>query len=104
MRAAVAALSGAGRTGREVELVGAPGSGRRTLLAQLAIAVGGAPRDHVRRRSAYERCEPRSCSTPSPIWIADGGEVVSADAGAGAVTLVARRAPASPPLAAGWFG
>ncbi len=97
MRAAVAALSGAGRMGCEVELVGEPGSGRRTLLAQLAVAVGRSPvimtgDDHVRALRTAKLLD------ALPIWIADGGEVVGADASAQAVTLVARRTPASSPL------
>jgi hypothetical protein len=97
MHSAAAALIGAGRAGCEVELTGEPGSGRRTLLGQLAIALGQSPlimtgSDQVRSlRSAR-------LLGGCPIWIADGDGVVGAACTPGAITLVVRREPATAPL------
>jgi ATPase family associated with various cellular activities (AAA) len=94
MASAAAALTGTGRAACEVELTGQPGSGRRTLLGQLAAEIGQPPlimtgSDQVRSlRSAR-------LLGGCPIWIADGDAAVGTDSAPRAITLVARREPAT---------
>jgi len=77
--------------GCEVELVGAVGSGRRTLLAQLGTALG--------RRVALMSADAGMRALASarlldavPLWVTDGAQPVGVDAAAGGLTFVARTA------------
>jgi hypothetical protein len=88
MRAATAGVTG---MGCEVELVGPQGSGRRTMLSQLARALGRTPAllsadDSVRALRAARLLD------AVPIWI-DDGALIGTDASPDALTLVARTAP-----------
>jgi hypothetical protein len=90
MRSAAARVT---ECGCEVQLVGATGSGRRTLLAQLAATLGhnaaliasGAGMRGLRTARLLDAV---------PLWVADGEQPIGVDASPGAVTLVAREAPA----------
>jgi hypothetical protein len=90
MREAVAGIEG---TGCEVELIGGPGSGRRTLLAQLATSLGRTPA-LVRPGSSVRGLRAVRLLGALPIWHCDADTTVGADAGPGALTLVARAEPA----------
>ena len=88
----VAAVSADSAMGREVELVGPPGSGRRTLLAQLAAALG-------RHAVALEPdAGIRGLRTARlldgvPVWAGDDA-LVGVDTEPNGLTLVARERPA----------
>jgi MoxR-like ATPase len=94
MRTVATAILDARTAGCEVELVGEPGSGRRTLLAQLAVTLG-------RTSLLMTGDDPvRSLRTARlldavPIWVDDGELPVGTDASPGALTLVARCTAAS---------
>lgn len=90
MREAVAGIEGAGC---EVELIGVPGSGRRTLLAQLAVSLGRTPA-LVRPGSGVRGLRAVRLLDALPIWNCDLDSTVGTDAGPGALTLVARSEPA----------
>jgi MoxR-like ATPase len=94
MRTAVAAIVAARTVGCEVELIGEPGSGRRTLLAQLATTLERTPLlmtgdDPVRSLRDVRLLD------AVPIWVDDGELPVGTDASPGALTLVARRTATS---------
>jgi len=90
MREAAAGVHG---TGCEVELVGVPGSGRRTLLAQLAASFGRTPA-LVDPAAGVRGLRAVRLLDALPIWDCAAGTVIGADAGPGALTLVARSEPA----------
>jgi ATPase family associated with various cellular activities (AAA) len=90
MAAAVAAVDG---MGCEVELVGAPGSGRRTLLAQLAAALGRTPA-LIAPGADVRGLRAARLLGGVPIWVGDAEELVGVDTAAGRLTCVARRVPA----------
>lgn len=97
MATTVAAILAARTAGCEVELVGESGSGRRTLLAQLAavlhrtslLMTGDDPVRSLRTARLLDAV---------PIWIDDGNLAVGTDTAPGALTLVARTtaAPSMP--------
>ena len=86
-------VAGVARAGCEVELVGGAGSGRRTLLAQLAVALGRTPA-LVSPESGVRGLRAVRLLGATPIWHCDADTLVGADATPGALTLVARSAPA----------
>jgi ATPase family associated with various cellular activities (AAA) len=86
------AVSGIGGVGCEVELVGPPGSGRRTLLGQLAVALGRRPAV-VTDGSGVRGLRTARLLDAAPIWLGDE-ELIGVDTSAGGLTLVARTAPA----------
>jgi hypothetical protein len=87
------AAAGVGGAGCEMELVGAAGSGRRTLLAQLAVALGHTPA-LVTPGSGARGLRAVRLLGALPIWDCDADALVGVDATPGALTLVARPAPA----------
>jgi hypothetical protein len=79
--------------GCEIELIGRDGSGRRTLLAQLAAALGHnaaliTPGTGMRGLRAARLLE------AVPLWVSGAGELIGVDATPGAITLVARETAA----------
>jgi hypothetical protein len=92
------------RSGVEVELVGPPGSGRRTLLAQLAAGLGR-PAVLLDDRDPVRAVRTARLLGALPVWAGDAddpaavGPVVDpvVDPAPGAVALVARTAPAAAP-------
>ncbi len=80
--------------GCEVELVGRPGSGRRTLLTQVAVALGRTPAV-VSPADGLRALRAARLLNAVPIWIDDGEAPVGADAAPGGLTLVVRQAPAT---------
>ena len=88
------AVSAVTAMGCEVELVGRPGSGRRTLLTQVATALGRRPAllatsGDVRALRAARLID------AVPIWIDDGEAPIGVDMAPGGLTMVAREAPAA---------
>jgi hypothetical protein len=95
MSDAAAAIMDAGRAGCEVELLGAAGSGRRTLLCQLAEALGRTP-IVVSPDAGIRGLRDARLRGAVAVWVADapGGDVAT-DLAPGALTLVARESPAA---------
>ncbi len=87
------AASGVGGAGCEVELVGPAGSGRRTLLAQLAVELGRTPA-LVDPAAGVRGLRTARLLGALPIWECGEDTVVGVDATPGALTLIARSAPA----------
>ncbi|HEX8082151.1 MAG TPA: ATP-binding protein [Jatrophihabitans sp.] len=87
------AASGVRGAGCEVELVGAPGSGRRTLLAQLAVALGRTPA-LLDAGAGVRGLRAARLLDALPIWDCGVDSVIGVDASPGALTFVARSAPA----------
>jgi hypothetical protein len=100
--AAMAEAVRAVRSGVEVELVGPTGSGRRTLLAQLAADLGR-PAVLLDDRDPVRAVRTARLLGALPVWADDADVPAGADPAAvvdpapGAVTLVARTAPAATP-------
>jgi AAA+ superfamily predicted ATPase len=99
MAATAAAVSADGGVGCEVELVGPTGSGRRTLLAQLALGLGRRPvvidGDQLDAEGRVRALRTTLLLEGLPIWIADDETLVGVDATPGALTFIARNEPAS---------
>ena len=89
MRDAIAGVDG---MGCEVELVGPPGSGRRTLLGQLAVELGRRPA-LVADGAGVRGLRTARLLDATPIWLGDD-PVIGVDTTAGGLTLVARTTPA----------
>jgi hypothetical protein len=89
MGTAVAGIDG---MGCEVELVGPVGSGRRTLLGQLAVALGRRPA-LIANNAGIRGLRATRLLDAAPIWLGDG-QLVGVDSTAGGLTLVARTTPA----------
>ena len=83
---AVTAVRG---VGVEVELVGARGTGRRTLLAQLAAALDR-PAVQLDGRDPVRALRTARLLDALPVWVADDDERTGVDTAPGALTLVAR--------------
>ena len=94
MAVAARAVAADGGTGCEVELVGAPGSGRRTLLAQLAVRLGHRPA-LLEPGGGKRALRTARLLGALPVWAAGSDDMVGVDATPGALTFVARRTPAS---------
>ena len=77
-------------SGPEIELVGPTGSGRRTLLAQLAACLGRRV-VIVDPKAGMPALRTAHLLDAAPLWIADPDEMVPVEAAAG-LTLVARTA------------
>ena len=94
MSEAAGAIMGADITGCEVELLGAAGSGRRTLLCQLAAALGRTP-VVVPAEAGIRGLRAARLMNAVAVWVADAPDAdVATDVAPGALTLVARQNPA----------
>jgi hypothetical protein len=94
MANAAAAIADAGIASCEIELVGAVGSGRRTLLCQLAAALSWTP-VVVAADAGMRGLRNARLLGAVAVWVADSPDAdVAVDAAPGAVTLVARESPA----------
>ncbi|MDT4997534.1 MAG: hypothetical protein QOD45_1602 [Pseudonocardiales bacterium] len=85
------AITGVDGMGCEVELVGPPGSGRRTMLGQLAVALGRRPA-LVADGSGVRGLRTVRLLDATPVWLGDD-QLIGADTSAGGLTLVARATP-----------
>jgi hypothetical protein len=94
MSGAAAAIVGAGMAGCEIELLGAAGSGRRTLLCQLGAALGRIP-VVVPAEAGIRGLRAARLMNAVAVWVADTPDAdVATDMTPGALTLVARESPA----------
>jgi hypothetical protein len=99
MHATAAAVVTDARAGIEVELVGNRGTGRRTLLAQLARAFGSNAA-WLNPAAGGRGLRAARLLDAIPIWCADDDAdagPIGVDATPGALTMVARTMPASAP-------
>jgi AAA+ superfamily predicted ATPase len=94
MAAAAGAVAADGRSGCEVELVGAAGSGRRTLLSQLAVRLGHRPA-LLEPSGGVHALRAARLLDALPVWAAATDDLVGVDVTPGALTFVARNSPSS---------